>query len=306
MQPSGDIEQPHRAVAPGFTRERGRARSLWDTSRRWPIVPVMILTALLVLGLFAEWIAPKSPYEADLSLRLNQPFWMEEGSTNNLLGVDHLGRDVMSRVIHGARVSLIIAVVVIAVSGSFGTFLGLLSGYYGGWVDEFIMRWVELMISLPLLLIAMIATVVFGSSFSLLILILAVFSWPGFTRQVRTEVLKLRETEYVLMAKVCGASTARLFWRHLLPGVANLVIVLATLLVGSLILTESILSFLGAGVPPPRPAWGSMVAEGREFLSNAWWIAVFPGVAIVITVLGFNFLGDWLRDFMDPRLRQVR
>jgi peptide/nickel transport system permease protein len=220
--------------------------------------------------------------------------------------VDHLGRDILSRVIHGASVSLVIAVVVISVSGTIGTTLGLIAGFYGGLVDELILRFVELTISIPLLLIAMIATMAFGSSLELLITVLALFSWPGFTRQIRAEVLRLRGQEYVLVARISGASTARIFIRHLLPNVMSTVIVLATLLVGSLILTESILSFLGAGVPPPQPAWGSMVSEGRRFLDQAWWISTFPGVAIVITVLGFNFLGDWLRDFFDPRLRQSR
>jgi peptide/nickel transport system permease protein len=268
-------------------------------------LPIIMLIVLVITGSFASWVAPRDPYEADLSLRLGVPAWDPEGSTEHLLGVDHLGRDVLSRVIHGASVSLLIAAVVILVSGTIGTVLGMIAGYYGRWVDELIMRVVEFMISIPLLLIAMMATVVFGSSLTLLISILALFSWPGFARQVRTEVLRLRNVDYVLIARVSGASTPRIYIRHLLPGVVNTVTVLATLLVGSVILTESILSFLGAGVPPPRPAWGSMVAEGREFLSNAWWIAVFPGMAILFTVLAFNFLGDWLRDFFDPRLRQT-
>jgi peptide/nickel transport system permease protein len=168
------------------------------------------------------------------------------------------------------------------------------------------MRIVEIKQAMPLLLVAMIAAMVFDRSFGLLVGVLAFWSWTGFARQVRTEVLQLRTREYVLNARVMGASTRRIFVKHLFPGVVNTVVVLATLLVGNLILTESVLSFLGAGVPPPRPAWGSMISEGREFLSTAWWIATFPGIAIVLTVLGFNFLGDWLRDFWDPRLRQSR
>ncbi|MEX0760899.1 MAG: ABC transporter permease [Dehalococcoidia bacterium] len=287
-------------------RSRRSLRVSWRFLRKWPVFPSLVLGALLISALFANWIAPHDPYAANLRARLDPPAWDSEGSFTNLLGVDHLGRDVFSRVIHGASVSLVITVVVISVSGVIGTILGMIAGYYGGLTDEFILRLVEMTISIPLLLIAMIATMAFGSSLQLLITVLALFSWPGFTRQVRAEVLRLRNMEYVQMSKVCGASTSRIFARHLLPNIVNTVIVLATLLVGSLILTESILSFLGAGVPPPRPAWGSMVSEGRDFLSNAWWIATFPGLAIVITVLGFNFLGDWLRDFFDPRLRQIR
>lgn len=266
----------------------------------------MILVLLAVTGAFPALFAPYDPYEASLRERLAPPAWMEGGSSQHLLGIDHLGRDVLSRLIHGARVSLIIAVVVVAISGIVGTALGIASGYYGGLVDDFIMRIVEIKQAMPLLLVAMIAAMVFGQSFGLLVGVLAFWSWTGFARQVRTEVLQLRTREYVLNARVMGASTARIFVKHLFPGVVNTVVVLATLLVGSLILTESVLSFLGAGVPPPRPAWGSMISEGREFLSTAWWIATFPGIAIVLTVLGFNFLGDWLRDYWDPRLRQSK
>jgi peptide/nickel transport system permease protein len=285
---------------------RPSMRGSWGFMRRWPVFPVAVLTVLIISAVFADWISPHDPYAAVLRDRLNPPAWSAEGTASSLLGVDHLGRDVLSRVIHGASVSLVIAVVVISVSGTIGTTLGLIAGFYGGLVDELILRFVELTISIPLLLIAMIATMAFGSSLTLLITVLALFSWPGFTRQVRAEVLRLRNQEYVLVARISGASTARIFIRHLLPNVMSTVIVLATLLVGSLILTESILSFLGAGVPPPQPAWGSMVSEGRRFLDQAWWISTFPGVAIVVTVLGFNFLGDWLRDFFDPRLRQSR
>jgi peptide/nickel transport system permease protein len=223
----------------------------------------------------------------------------------HILGVDHLGRDVLSRIIHGASVSLIISLAVISVSATVGTFLGMAAGYFGGWVDDIVMRIVELMISIPLLLIAMMAAVVYGSSLTLLVVVLSLFSWPGFARQVRAEVLRLRTADYVLIAKMTGASPTRIFAKHLFPGVLNTVIVLSTLLVGSVILSESILSFLGAGVPPPRPAWGSMVSEGRDFVTIAPWIMMFPGIAIFATVLGFNFLGDWLRDYFDPRLRQI-
>lgn len=288
------------------TERPSAGRRAWRFVRRYPLVPILILLVLSAAGISPELISPHDPYEASLRQRLAPPMWQEGGSGENILGVDHLGRDVLSRVIHGARVSLIIAVVVVAISASVGTVLGMASGYYGSLVDDFIMRIVEIMQAVPLLLVAMIASMVFGQSFALLVGVLAFWSWTGFARQVRTEVLHLRTSEYVLNAKVSGASTARIFLRHLFPGVSNIVVVLATLLVGNLILTESVLSFLGAGVPPPRPAWGSMISEGREFLSNAWWIATFPGVAIFMTVLAFNFLGDWLRDFWDPRLRQSR
>ncbi len=283
-----------------------RPRRIFRLLRRYPVFPALVLLVLAAAGIFPWQIAPHDPYAADLHQRLTPPAWDSQGSSKHLLGVDHLGRDVLSRVIHGARVSLIIAVVVVSISGTVGTVLGMVVGYYGGWVDEIIMRIVDIKLAMPLLLVALIAAMVFGQSFSLLVGVLAFWSWTGFARQVRTEVLHLRSRDYVLAAKISGASTRRIFIRHLFPGVVNVVIVLATLLVGGLILTESVLSFLGAGVPPPRPAWGSMIAEGREFLSTAWWIATVPGIAIFLTVLAFNFLGDWLRDYWDPRLRQSR
>lgn len=286
--------------------EPGRARRTWGFIRRWPVFPVVVLTMVVVSGLFAHWVAPKDPYESDLYARLTPPAWQAEGSFDHILGVDHQGRDVLSRVIHGARVSLVIAFFVIGLGGTLGTILGIVSGYYGGWVDDVIQRMVEILIAVPFLLVALIVVVVFGASLPLLIGVLAVFGWTGFARQTRTVVLQLRTTEYVLAARISGASPFRMIAKHLFPGVLNLVVVLATLSVGGVILTESILSFLGAGVAEPTPTWGNMVAGGRDYLANAWWIAFFPGMAIFLTVLSFNFLGDWLRDYLDPRLRQAR
>lgn len=297
-----NISEP---IVPFSSLRRTRLSTVKQTIRKWPVLSIVILSLLVIAGVFAKWIAPQDPYEAVLVDRLNSPVWYPDGSMKHILGVDHLGRDVLSRIIHGASVSLIISLAVISVSATVGTFLGMAAGYFGGWVDDIVMRIVELMISIPLLLIAMMAAVVYGSSLTLLVVVLSLFSWPGFARQVRAEVLRLRTADYVLIAKMTGASPTRIFAKHLFPGVLNTVIVLSTLLVGSVILSESILSFLGAGVPPPRPAWGSMVSEGRDFVTIAPWIMMFPGIAIFATVLGFNFLGDWLRDYFDPRLRQI-
>lgn len=273
--------------------------------RRWPILPVAIILALAASAIFAQAIAPHSPTAAAIRDRNTPPVWMAEGSTKFLLGADQQGRDVLSRVIYGARISMTVAAIAISTSLVIGTTLGLVSGYFGGLVDEITMRIVDLNLAIPLILIALVLVIVFGQSFLLLIVILAVFAWSGYARQVRGETLQLREMEYVLAARIAGASTARILRRHMLPGVIPTITVLASLQVGGLILTEAILSFLGAGIPPPTPSWGSMVADGRDFLATAWWIAVFPGVAIFLTVLAFNFLGDWLRDFMDPKLKQI-
>ena len=235
------------------------------------------------------------------------------GSAKFLLGADDLGRDLLSRIIWGARVSLIVAAVTILVGGSIGTALGLVSGYYGGWADEVIMRMVDIFLALPLVMVALVLVVVLGN-FSLPLLpmkeihmiamVLSLFIWVRFARQVRGEVLGLKTMDYVALARVAGASTRRILLVHLLPGVLNTVIVVGTLQVSTVILLESILSFLGAGVAPPTPAWGSMVADGRDFLKTAWWVSTMPGLALLLTVMAFNLIGDWIRDALDPRLRQ--
>ena len=227
------------------------------------------------------------------------------GSTKYLLGTDHLGRDLLTRIIFGARISLILAATTLLVGGTVGTMLGLISGWYGGWVDELIMRLVDAQLALPLLLIALVLVVALGSSFGLIIVIIAIWIWPRFARMVRGEVLQLKNMDYVALARVSGASTPRIMFKHILPGTFNTVIVLASLQVGAVLLVEAALSFLAAGVPPPTPAWGSMVADGRDRLADAWWIATIPGLAIMLTVMSLNLFGDWLRDTLDPRLRQI-
>lgn len=273
--------------------------------RRWPILPGIILLILVTASIFAPWIAPYSPFKAWLLNRLDVPMWYPGGSAEHILGYDQQGRDLLSRLIFGARVSLMVAGCVIAISGTFGIMLGLISGYFGGAVDDVLMRLVELQMSIPLILVVLVLAVVFGQSFALLITLIAVWGWAGYARQTRALTLSLKNRDYVLLARVAGASTLRIILTHIFPGVINTAIVIGTLQVGGVILTEAILSFLGAGIPPPTPSWGSMVADGRVYLGTAWWIAFFPGVAIFLTVASFNFLGDWLRDYLDPRLRQL-
>ena len=227
------------------------------------------------------------------------------GSTKFLLGTDVLGRDILSRIIFGARISLIVAAVTLGVGGGIGVGVGLLSGYYGGWMDELLMRLVDIILSLPLILVALVLVVAIGQSFEMIIVVLALWIWPRFARMVRGEVLQLKTLDYVALARVSGASTIRILFVHLFPGTINTLIVVATLQVGIVILVEATLSFLGAGVPPPDPAWGSMVADGRDRLVDAWWVATMPGVAILITVMSLNLFGDWLRDTLDPKLRQM-
>ena len=279
-------------------------RRCWRTVRRYPVVPGIILTVLVTGGIFAPLIAPHDPQKTDLRSRHAPPVWEEEGTWNKILGADKGGRDILSRVIYGARFSLALAGIVIIIATLFGVPYGMVSGFSGGWTDEIMMRVVDVIFALPLILVGLALVVVYGQSLWQLILLLAFFSWPGTARQVRAETLALKNQDYVNFARLSGASTPRILFRHILPGVVNTVIVLMTLSVGGLILTESILSFLGAGVPPSIPAWGLMVADARLYLNVAWWSTLFPGLAITLTVIGFNFLGDWLRDHFDPRLRQ--
>ena len=273
--------------------------------RRWPIIPAIILGTLVFAGVFAEFVAPHDPVKATLSARRAPPVWEEGGSSKYILGGDLQGRDILSRIIHGTRVSIVVAGSAISIGMVFGTIYGLISGYFGGWLDEVLMRIVEIFLAIPLIMAALVILVVAGASFLSIIGVLVLFSWVPFARQVRAETLALKALDYVALARVAGASTQRIMIKHIFPGVLNTIIIVATLQVGSLILTESILSFLGVGIPPPTPAWGAMVADGRNYLASSWGIAFFPGMAIFLTVVGFNFMGDWIRDSLDPRLRQL-
>ena len=249
--------------------------------------------------------AQKIDSAAQLGDRI-EVFVRPAGSTKFLLGTDHLGRDVLSRVIYGARISLLVSIVTLAVGGSIGVVMGLAAGWYGGVVDEILMRLVDIKLAIPLILIALVLVITLGQSLWIIVTVLCLFIWPRFARQVRGEVLQLKHMDYVSLAKVSGASTARILFIHIFPGTINTLIVVATLQVGIVILLESTLSFLGAGVPPPTPAWGSMVADGRDKLAGGvWWISTFPGIAIMLTVMSLNLFGDWLRDTLDPRLRQL-
>ena len=305
-------ENPAQAVLAPAPNRVGLPK-IWRTVKRWPLIPLVLLSLVVFAGVMAPWIAPEDPRKGNLRARMVPPVWLEGGSMEHVLGTDHLGRDILSRIIHGARISLIVAAVTLGLGGTTGTVLGLLAGWYGKWIDEIIMRIVDIALAIPLVLVALVMVVAVGQSFpselggqtGLIILVLASFFWVRFARLVRGEVLQLKTLDYVNLAKVAGASIPRILFIHIFPGVINTLIVLATLQVGFVILVESTLSFLGAGVPPPTPAWGSMVAEGRDFLAGAWWISTMPGVAILLTVMSLNLFGDWLRDTLDPRLRQL-
>ena len=273
--------------------------------RYWPVVPIIIISALLIAAIFADQLTSFDPEKDDLISRNIPPVWQEGGTSKHLLGTDPLGRDMLTRIIHGARISLLIAAIVLSIGTAFGLLVGLIAGYLGGTFDEVLMRVVDFTFAVPFILVALVTVIVYGQSFALVIILLTIFSWNGVARQARAETLSLKTRDYVAASQVAGASIWRVMYRHIMPGLINTIIVVTTLRLGSLILTEASLSFLGVGIPPPTPAWGVMVAEGRNYIYTEWWISFFPGLAIMLTVLAFNFLGDWFRDRFDPRLRQL-
>ncbi|HEY8785606.1 MAG TPA: ABC transporter permease [Candidatus Limnocylindria bacterium] len=266
------------------------------------LLGLAILTALVLAALFADLIAP-APDTQQLFDRLDAPSWAG-GAHGHLLGTDSLGRDLLARVVHGARVSLTVGLVGVALSGGVGITLGLIAGYLGRRWDRIIMRVADVQQAIPALVLAVAVAAVLKPSITNLIVVLAVTTWFTFARVVRSEVLSLREMLFVESARVVGADDARIIGRHILPNAAASIIVIATLMVGNLILFEASLSFLGVGVPLTTPTWGRMVFDGIEYVATAWWIALFPGLAVMLTVLATNLVGDWLRDALDPRQRR--
>ena len=271
-----------------------------------PVLPILILVVLGFTAVFAEFIAPHNPEVGSLSQRFKPPAWVQGGNSAYLLGTDHIGRDVLSRLIFGARVSMIVGLTAVMVAGVLGTALGILSGYFGGWVDQVIMRVTDTWLALPGLTFAIFLAAIVGPSEWNIVIILGAVYWTRYARVIRSEVLSLKERDFVRLAIVAGCSRWKIMRKHLLPNVLNSAIVLATLMLGVVIVTEAALSFLGVGVPPPKPAWGLMLSDGKKgLMAGYWWLTVFPGVCIVLMVLAANLLGDWLRVKLDPQLRQL-
>jgi peptide/nickel transport system permease protein len=288
------------ATAPAIPTAADTAPARRPRRRPAPPYGVLILLGAFVLaGVFAPIVAPHDPETPALATRTLPPLTSAEGSFF-LLGTDALGRDVLSRILFGARVSLIVGVCAVAIGGSLGTLLGLLAGFYGRGVDAVITRLADLQLSIPFLILAIAVMAVLGAGLSKVILVLGLTSWIMYARVVRGEVLTVRSREYVLAARALGAGDSTLLWRHILPNVSTSAIVIGTFEVARAILSEASLSFLGLGVQPPTPSWGGMVADGRDYLTTAWWMSTWPGVAIAVTVLAINLLGDWLRDVLDP------
>ena len=293
--------------ADALAQSQTRMQRALDALRGLPYLWVSILLTVLVIpGIFAPLIAPHDPLDGDLGRRLKPPVWYAEGSWEHILGTDRQGRDQLSRLIYGSRIALFVSLTALLISATIGTTLGLVSGWYGGWVDHVVQRIVDIKASIPAILLALIFVSIFGQSLFVAIAVIAIFLWNRYTRLIRAETLSLRNMDFVARARVSGCSTTRIIIKHVLPNVANTLIVLATLEVGVVIILESTLSFLGVGIPRPTPAWGVMVSDGRDYLARAWWVAIIPGFGIFLTVLSLNLFGDWLRDKLDPKLRQVQ
>jgi peptide/nickel transport system permease protein len=269
------------------------------------MVPLLIVGALVFCALMAPLLSPHSPLEGSLGERLVPPIGMDGSKPGHPLGTDRLGRDTLSRLLHGAQISLAVSVVGISLTGTLGSFIGLLAGFLGGWVDTLLMRLVDISLSLPGILIAVLLSVVFEPSFTNVIIVVVFLLWPSYARLIRGETLSLKHQEFVALARVAGCSNLTIMFRHIVPNLAPSILVLATLHVGYVIVLEAALSFLGVGIPPPTPSWGVMVADGRGLIEQAWWVSILPGIAILVTVLSLNILGDWVRDRLDPKLRQV-
>ena len=320
-------------VAPVTRRRAGISGSisyLWYLMRRYPVFPLFILFWLVMAAVFGPWF---SPYDRDIGNikdrhlpafstgamdvdrttgALERPDFQKNTWPHSmwpdafhLLGSDHVGRDMFTRVLHGARISVQVVAISLGSGMILGMTLGIAAGYYGGVLDELVTRFVDIWNALPFLMVALVVTLIFGRSITVLFFVLALIAWAGFVRVLRAQILILREMDYVASARINGASDFRIMFRHLFPGVLNTAIVVATLNTSGLILSESVLSFVGAGIQPPIPAWGVMTNQGRDYLSNAPHEVIVPGDAIFLTVIALNFLGDWLRDRLDPRLRQV-
>ena len=285
----------------------GRLRKIITQIRqsKAPWVGLLMVLITMLVALFADYLVLHDPLAINPAAALRAPVFLEGGDWVYPLGTDRLGRDVLSRIILGTQVSLSIAIVTIVLGGALGTGLGLLAGYRGGWVDALIMRTADGFLAFPSILLALVLAVTVGPSFWVVVIVLALVLWARFARLVRGDVLALKDRDFVLLARVAGAGGFRIVFRHILPNVANTLLVLATLQVGWAIIVEASLTFLGAGVPPPTPTWGGMVAEGLDYVESAWWISTMPGLAILFVVFSYNIVGDWVRDVLDPQLRNI-
>lgn len=268
---------------------------------RGAILGLLLVLVWLGMGLIGPVVIPGDPNRQELADALRPPVWLEGGVREQPLGTDHLGRDILVRIVYGARTSMLIGVSAVAVAAVAGALAGLFAAEWGGLVDEVLMRVADIQLSIPFILLAITVLALLGGSMGSMVLVLVLAGWVIYARVLRSELLYLREVEFVQGARALGASRLRVIFRHLLPNTAGMVVVVATLELANVIILEAALSFLGVGIGPPEVSWGTMLADGRDYLTTEWWIATLPGVAIAVTILGVNLVGDWVRDVLDPR-----
>ena len=269
--------------------------------KRFPWVPIAVLLVLVICAAFAHWLAPHEPTSLNVVNSKLAPF----ESSAHPLGTDVLGRDMLSRLIYGARTTVQISVIALALGAIIGTVIGLVSGYWGGWTDALLMRVTDAALGFPTILLALVVVVIMDPGPAAIILAVLLTVWARFARMIRGDVLTVKGYDFVTLARITGVKAPVILWRHIFPNVANTLMVITSLMVGQIILLEAALSFLGLGLSPGAPAWGIMVAEGQEVILDVWWLSLFPGIAITVVVLAFNFFGDWLRDYLDPKLRRA-
>jgi peptide/nickel transport system permease protein len=295
------------SVAESREKKEGRIIRFFRALKRekLPWFALLIIIFVLFAAILAPILTPHSPTDTNLPNRMIVPVWQEEGQAGYFLGTDTLGRDLVTRILFGGRVSLLVVLLVLVAGGGGGLILGILAAYSKPIIGDIIMRIADAIMSIPSLLLALVFSITLGASITTIVLALSFVLWARVARLVRGEVLKIKNQDYVLLAKVSGCSSFRIMVFHIMPNVFNTFLVMLSLQVGWVILTEATLSFLGAGIPPPTASWGQMISEGRGYITSAWWISFFPGLVLALTVLAFNLLGDWLRDRLDPKLRQL-
>lgn len=285
---------------------RGRSRIVVRLLRsRSGLYGLVIVVLFVAIALLAPVLSPHDPFVQDLNLRLTPPFWQSGGAFSHPLGTDPLGRDILSRLLYGSRVSLLVGVATVAVGSTVGILLGMVAAYQGGALDNLVMRLADVQLAFPSLILAIAVMAILGPGLWNIIIVLSITSWVTYARIARGETLSLRAREFILAAQTVGVSKTRILLLHILPNILPVAIVVASFAVAQVIIAEASLSFLGIGVPPPTPTWGNMLAEGRDYVTTAWWLPTFPGVALMVTLLGINLLGDWLRDVLDPRLKNL-
>lgn len=289
------------AVAAAPTAAQVSLRRLWRL--KWGLAAAAVMLLVVASAVFAPWLAPFDPLAVNIRHRLAPPAWLEGGTPEHLLGTDQIGRDLLSRMIYGGRVSLVVGVASVLISASLGVLLGLTAGYFGARVDWTVMTLVNVTLTFPFVLLALAVIAVLGPSLTNMIFVLGVAGWPIYARVIRAEAMALREREFIVAARALGMSHARIMLGQILPNLVSAITVIATLQVAQVIILESFLSFLGLGIQPPTPAWGNMLGEGRVYMLNSWWIAAFPGAAIFVTTLVINLMGNALRDWLDPHMK---